>query len=151
MEQSSNPHSKPQFSTCLNPGLSTPKRSSPFQEECRGAWDEKGVGCHDMGPPLQMSACCLEGPAPTTSSFRACLPVTSSREPSLTPRHLAPHPVSWASTPAEPGHCGSRLWDQNLPAVASQSPVSAGSLLSVWVKDMQETVLESSASSSVGQ
>lgn len=27
-------------------------------------WDEKGVGCHDMGPPLQTSACCLEGPPP---------------------------------------------------------------------------------------
>lgn len=113
----------------------------------------KGLGATTWALPLQMSAppgLLPRRPSPT-SSFRDCLPVTSSREPSLTPRPLAPHPASWASTPAEPGHCGSRLWDQNLPVVASQTPVSAGSLLSVWVKDMQETVLESSASSSAGQ
>lgn len=140
MEQSSNPDSKLVFFPLKALGSAPQRDHIPSRRSAEGRGMGKGLGT---------TTCALLGlvprrPNPTSSSFRAYLSVTSSRESSLTPCHPAPHPVSWAFTPTEPGHCGSCLWGQDLPVVAFQSPAFPGSLPSVWVKDMQETVLESS-------
>lgn len=108
MEQSSTRRSKPQLSSGSAPGLSAHERPPPFQESRGSATGRRWGPWHGTSAPPGL----VPGrPGPTASS----------RKPSLTPCHPAPILHLRPPHPSDPGHPGSRLWDQALPAVAPRA------------------------------